>query len=74
MTTKRQQAESKATSALSLFMNAISKLEKSVDISESLVIENSDKIDTLLEENTTMKDLSEKNKRIIDNISSLIKG
>lgn len=71
---KKQQAQSKATSALSLFTSAVNKLKESIEISENLIAENSGKIKLLNEENVIMEELSQKNKKVIENISSLITG
>lgn len=71
---KKQQAQSKATSALSLFTSAINKLKESIEISENLTAENSDKMKLLSEENIVMGELSQKNRKVIENISSLITG
>jgi hypothetical protein len=71
-TSKKQTIESKATSALTMFVTAINRLKESIQLSESLIEENKNKINNLINENTEVENLSVKNQKIINNLANLI--
>jgi len=70
--TKKQVAENSAKAAISLFTIALDKLKSSNSVAETLVVENTEKMRILSEENNEMEKLTQQNQVIVENFSKLL--